>query len=109
MRAHTISMLLLAVWIAGCGGNGGSSATTPPTGGGGGPGGSTPSAAVTLPPDLDQGPRAGESAIDETMVAAGEKLFQTKGCSACHAFGKRVSCPDLDGVTTRRTAKWFQT
>jgi len=71
-------------------------------------GGSSTPAAVTLPADLDQGPRAADSSIDESKVAAGEQLFQTKGCSACHAFGKRVSCPDLDGVTTRRTAKWIQ-
>jgi mono/diheme cytochrome c family protein len=43
------------------------------------------------------------------MAKDGERLFQTRGCSACHGFGKRVSCPDLDGVTMRRTAKWIHT
>jgi mono/diheme cytochrome c family protein len=107
MRTHTISIVLLAVLMAGCGGksdsNGGASSTAAT----GSSGSSTP-AAVTLPPDLDQGPRAAESSIDESKAALGEKLFQSKGCSACHAFGKRVSCPDLDGVTTRRTAQWIQ-
>jgi len=56
----------------------------------------------------DSGPRAGEQAIDESRVAAGEKLFQSKGCSACHAFGKKMTCPDLDGVTMRRTAQWME-
>jgi mono/diheme cytochrome c family protein len=93
--------------LAGCGGksdSGGSASSTAATGSSGS---STP-AAVTLPPGLDQGPRAAESSIDESKAALGEKLFQSKGCSACHAFGKRVSCPDLDGVTTRRTAQWIQ-
>lgn len=62
----------------------------------------------TVPADLDQGPRAAEGAIDPAGVAAGEKLFQTKGCSACHAFGKRVTGPDLAGVTKRRTARWIE-
>lgn len=66
-------------------------------------------AAFTVPTDLDVGPRAASEPINEALVAQGEGLFKTKGCSACHAFGKRVSCPDLNGVTQRRTAKWMQT
>jgi mono/diheme cytochrome c family protein len=71
------------------------------------PGGTA--AAFTVPTDLDQGPRAASTPADESMAKAGERLFQTRGCSACHGFGKRISCPDLDGVTTRRTAKWIHT
>jgi mono/diheme cytochrome c family protein len=56
----------------------------------------------------DQGPRAGETPIDAALAEQGEKLFQTKGCSACHAFGKRVTGPDLAGVTMRRTAAWME-
>src|SRR5262245_27224273 len=56
----------------------------------------------------DSGPRAGETPIDEGRAEQGEKLFQTKGCSACHAFGKRVTGPDLAGVTMRRTAAWME-
>ena len=56
----------------------------------------------------DQGPRAAESPIDEAMAKTGEGLFQTKGCSACHGFGRRISCPDLQGVSTRRTAQWME-
>ena len=56
----------------------------------------------------DAGPRAGEQAIDEARVASGETLFKGKGCSACHAFGHKLSCPDLDGVTMRRTAQWME-
>jgi mono/diheme cytochrome c family protein len=56
----------------------------------------------------DGGPRAGEAPVDEERAALGEKLFQTKGCSACHTFGKKMSGPDLAGVTTRRTAEWME-
>jgi cytochrome c551/c552 len=56
----------------------------------------------------DAGPRAGESPIDEERAEAGAKLFQSKGCSACHAFGRKMSGPDLDGVTMRRTAIWME-
>ena len=56
----------------------------------------------------DVGPRAGEQPIHEAQVATGEKLFKSKGCSACHAFGRKLSCPDLNGVTMRRTAQWME-
>ena len=56
----------------------------------------------------DDGPRAGESPVDAAQVTTGEALFKTKGCSACHGFGVRLSCPDLKGVTQRRTSAWMQ-
>ncbi len=56
----------------------------------------------------DSGPRAAESPIDESKVAEGKGLFQTKGCSACHAFGRKLTCPDLAGVTHRRTVAWME-
>src|SRR5262245_14315463 len=55
---------------------------------------------------FDAGPRAGETPANEALAERGEKLFQTKGCSACHTFGKRGTGPDLAGVTMRRTAQW---
>jgi cytochrome c551/c552 len=63
---------------------------------------------ATLPPDLDQGPRAAASEVDEAKAKVGGALFQSKGCSACHGFGQRVSGPDLQGVSQRRTAKWME-
>jgi mono/diheme cytochrome c family protein len=56
----------------------------------------------------DAGPRAADTPIDESKVATGQQLFQTKGCTACHAFGKRLTCPDLAGVTHRRTIAWME-
>ena len=59
-------------------------------------------------PALDAGPRASEASPDKSLAEQGEQLFKDKGCSACHAFGKRVTGPDLAGVTRRRTAKWIE-
>ena len=58
--------------------------------------------------EFDKGPRAGESKADHEAAERGEKLFQTKGCSACHAFGVKKSGPDLAGVSMRRTAAWME-
>lgn len=57
---------------------------------------------------LDHGPRAAEAPVSEELVEQGETLFKDKGCSACHMFGKRLTGPDLAGVTQRRTAQWIE-
>jgi mono/diheme cytochrome c family protein len=46
--------------------------------------------------------------VDKEKVVAGEKLFQSKGCVVCHAFGKKVTGPDLAGVSQRRTQLWLE-
>jgi mono/diheme cytochrome c family protein len=56
----------------------------------------------------DAGPRAFEAPEDEAGAKRGEQLFKDKGCSACHAFGKKVTGPDLAGVTHRRTFAWLE-
>jgi mono/diheme cytochrome c family protein len=66
------------------------------------------SSAMPATSTLDQGPRAFESTVDEALAEAGGKLFQTKGCTACHTFGRRATGPDLAGVTKRRTAQWME-
>ena len=65
---------------------------------------------ATTPPasDLDAGPRAADGPIDEALGEQGETLFKDKGCSACHTFGKKLTGPDLAGVSKRRTAKWIE-
>lgn len=56
----------------------------------------------------DAGPRAAEAPVDHELAERGEQLFKDKGCSACHAFGARLSGPDLAGVAKRRTAAWME-
>ena len=85
--------LLLTLVAAGCGG--------------GKPSGDSQTAAGSGSP-YDVGPRAGESPVAEALAKKGEALFKAKGCTACHAYGKRLTCPDLKGVTMRRTAKWME-
>lgn len=54
----------------------------------------------------NDGPKLETETVNATLAATGKGLFATKGCSACHAFGKRVTGPDLNGVTSRRTRTW---
>jgi len=108
MRCLIPGVVLLAlagVLVSGCGGAkdaGESKAVATSTSPAPSPG------AATLPANLDQGPRAGESDVDEARAKVGEQLFKDKGCSACHAFGKRVTGPDLAGVSMRRTQAWME-
>lgn len=103
-----------ASWIvvlAGCGGGGSQSqSSSTSSNASSSPATSSSSASTSMPAvsKYDSGPRAGESPVDEELAEKGEKLFQTKGCTACHAFGKRVTGPDLAGVTMRRTAEWME-
>ena len=107
-------VVLFAGSVASCGGKagsgGGGSSTTAsgsssPTSGSTSSSGATSVAAVS---QYDAGPRAGAAPVIEDRAEQGEKLFTSKGCSACHAFGKRLTCPDLQGVTMRRTAVWME-
>lgn len=101
--AGLITVVALAAAVVGCGG--GSSSTA---GGDAKPATTSSSAAIPATSAYDQGPRAFESPVDKALAEAGEKLFQTKGCTACHTFGKRATGPDLAGVTQRRTAQWME-
>jgi len=93
-RSTLVPLALVAALLSGCGG---------------GPakeGGKT--AASASGSKYDAGPRAVETPADHEKAELGQKLFSTKGCSACHAFGKRVTGPDLAGVSKRRTAEWME-
>lgn len=100
-----------ASWLvlAGCGGGGTGSGSNDRSSGSSSAS-AAPSASTSMPAasQYDKGPRASESDADEQLAAQGEKLFSTKGCTACHAFGKRVTGPDLAGVSMRRTAVWME-
>jgi cytochrome c551/c552 len=92
MRRTAVLGCLMAgglVVLAGCGGgssSSGSNATSP----------------------FDTGPRAAEGPVDEALAKKGEALFKAKTCSTCHGFGVKITCPDLNGVTERRSAAWME-
>jgi len=96
----TVVLFLSALLAAGCSGKKPESEPAAP--------GPTSTTVVPAVSPYDSGPRAAESPVDEALAEKGEKLFQTKGCTACHAFGKKVTGPDLDGVTMRRTTTWLE-
>lgn len=106
-RKASILLVFALVLLAGCGGKPAeNSASTPSPST---PAPSTPASGGLLAKSLyDDGPRAGESPVDHEAAEAGEKLFSTKGCTACHAWGKKLTGPDLKDVTTRRTALWME-
>jgi len=46
---------------------------------------------------------------DQAEADKGKKLFQEKGCVACHSIGKgKITGPDLLGVTERRDEEWLK-
>ena len=104
-----VALAALLCLAAGCGGN---KASNEAPASGNAPAPATPSAPADLKlaavSQYDAGPRAFEGPEDEAGAKLGEQLFKDKGCSACHAFGKKITCPDLAGVTHRRTAKWIE-
>jgi mono/diheme cytochrome c family protein len=96
-----VVLIVALVGAAGCGASKSQEAS-------GGQDAGTAAGGVASVSKFDSGPRAADTPVDAARVEQGEKLFQTKGCSACHAFGRRVTGPDLAGVTRRRTAQWME-
>lgn len=46
--------------------------------------------------------------INAEIARSGESLFQSSGCIGCHTVGGgRLTGPDLQGVTERRSLDWF--
>lgn len=103
----SIAGLALALALASCEGKeaarssaSGAPASTPASSGASG--------GVLATSRYDAGPRAGETPRDEEKAEQGKALFQSKGCSACHGFGRKLTGPDLQGVAMRRTALWIE-
>jgi cytochrome c551/c552 len=88
----------LILVLAGCGSSGS----------GGTAGKGTPAAAAKSGSKYDNGPRAGEQEADDELAEKGEGLFSTKGCTACHTHGRKLTGPDLAGVSMRRTQEWME-
>ena len=88
----TVALLAALLFLApGCGRNAPEPTAEPP---------------VTSP--LDNGPRAGEFPVAERLAIKGQGLFKAKGCTACHAFGRPLTGPDLRGVSMRRSVRWME-
>jgi nitrite reductase (NO-forming) len=46
---------------------------------------------------------------DQAEAEKGKKVFQERGCAACHTIGKgKLTGPDLAGVTERRNEEWLK-
>ena len=60
----------------------------------------------------NESPKASQQQLPEVTpdsFAVGAKLFRKKQCRGCHAFGEFFGkCPDLAGVTQRRSASWLR-
>ena len=119
MRRDRVGLLAAALLLAlgGCGGSstpGSSTNSANPAPSSAPAAAPTGSSAATAPTLLakslyDDGPRAADSGpIDMAAAANGEKLFATRGCTVCHAIGQKKTCPDLAGVTHRRTRTWME-
>ena len=104
--AGLAALMLAGLLVPGCGKGSGDSGGAPPGTPAGG--GTTSGGAMPAVSPYDSGPRASEAPIEEALVKKGEALFSSKGCSACHGFWRRISCPDLNGVTMRRTTLWME-
>lgn len=46
--------------------------------------------------------------VDPSLAKTGKSLFTSRGCNACHAFGKKLAGPDLVGATERRDLGWLR-
>jgi mono/diheme cytochrome c family protein len=100
MKSMHAILVLILLGAAGCGGKSAENAASTSS--------SSSGSGTALVSKYDSGPRAGEQEADKELAKAGEQLFKDKGCSACHAFGTKMSGPDLAGVSMRRTAQWME-
>jgi cytochrome c551/c552 len=42
------------------------------------------------------------------LIKRGKTLWVTRGCTVCHAVGRRQAGPDLAGITARRSRDWLR-
>ncbi|MDP2313698.1 MAG: cytochrome c [Pseudomonadota bacterium] len=45
---------------------------------------------------------------DPASIEAGKKVYEARGCGACHQFGAKLVGPDLTGLMTRRPLPWIE-
>jgi cytochrome c2 len=101
-------LLLMGAFIAACGGNTEKSTATSET--------TSPEPAKTENSNPSYDPQRGEgkftevavgATVDQTMAAAGEKIYNVK-CVSCHKLtSEKLVGPGWLGVTDRHTAPWI--
>ena len=75
---------------------------------GGGEGAPAGEAAETMPAMEAAAVEPPTAEINPALAAEGETAFQQKGCVGCHTVGGgKLTGPDLEGVTDRRSYEWF--
>lgn len=105
----TLALPVVLALLAGCGGQ--PASETPAETATSTPAAPPAASADSVPPPpskYDSGPRAGESPVNAALASQGERLFTAKGCMVCHGFGTKITCPDLNGASMRRTAEWME-
>ncbi len=48
------------------------------------------------------------SSVDPSLAQRGKTLWINRGCSGCHAIGRKMAGPDLWGVVDRRSNEWLR-
>jgi nitrous-oxide reductase len=43
----------------------------------------------------------------DALAKRGKTVFQNRGCNGCHAVGRLMAGPDLQGVQQRRSKEWL--
>lgn len=76
---------------------------------GGGEGAPAEEAAAETTPTMEAAPvQPPTGEVDAALASEGETAFQQKGCVGCHTVGGgKLTGPDLEGVTDRRSYEWF--
>ncbi len=94
MKIRNTALLMLVAVAFGCGGGEGAPAEE---------------GAAESTPAMEAAPvQAPTGEVDAALASAGETAFQQRGCVGCHTVGGgKLTGPDLQGVTDRRSYDWF--
>jgi cytochrome c2 len=92
MKIRNSAFLMMLAMAFGCGGEG-----------------APAEEAAESTPAMQAAPvQAPTAEVDAALASEGETAFQQKGCVGCHTVGGgKLSGPDLEGVTERRSYDWF--
>ena len=102
MKRSFFFLMILGVFLVGCGGSGSSSSNSTTAA-------KTPAAATDPSGSpLNSGPKAATTVkVNPGLADFGAQAFQKRACVTCHAIGEKKQGPDLAGVAYRRTEAWM--